>query len=135
MTRPAAPIDRSGGMSTTTRPAAPPTRAMTLPAPTASPYATRSAPTASYPQPAYRPESRPQIERDAARGAQSRAAMSQPALQRTPQPMPSGGGGVSRPSVPSVPFGGQGRGPGGGQGGGHGAGQGGTQGGGQMRHR
>jgi hypothetical protein len=58
MTRPAAPTDRSGGMSATTRPAAPPTRAMTLPAPTASPYATRSAPTASYPQPAYRPESR-----------------------------------------------------------------------------
>ena len=111
--------DRSGSMGTTTRPTAPPAQAMTRTAPPTSQFATRSAPAAGYPQSAYRPESRQQVQRDAARGAQSRAGMSQPA----PQPLRSVGGGASRPSGPSAPSGGQ-RG-----------GQGSSQGGGQTRHR
>ena len=98
--------DRSGSMGTATRPTVPPTQATTRSAPTTSQFATRSAPAAGYPQPAYRPESRPQVQRDAARGAQSRATMSQPA----PQPMRSGAGAASRPSAPSAPSGSQGAG-------------------------
>ena len=101
--RPAPSPARPGGMGVTPPPTAPRAPATTRPAPTTSQFATRSAPAASYPQPAYRPESRPQVQRDAARGAQSRAAMSQPA----PQPMRSMGGGASRPSAPSAPSGGQ----------------------------
>ena len=99
------------GVGATTRPTAPPTQAITRPGPTPSQYAIRSAPAASDPRPIYRSESRPQVQRDAARGAQSRAAMSQPA----PQPIRSGGGGASRPSAPSAPSSGQRGGQSGGQ--------------------
>jgi hypothetical protein len=101
-------------MGSTTRPTAPPAQAAPRPAPTTSQFAARSAPAASYPQQAYRPESRPQIQRDATRGAQSRATMSQPA----PQTMRGSGGGASRATAPSVPSGGQPVGQPGGQGGG-----------------
>ena len=126
--RPAPSRERYGSMGTTTRPTAPSTQAITRSAPSTSQFATRPAPAAGYPRPAYRPETRQQVQRDAARGAQSRAAMSQPAppSMRSPQPAPpsmrGGGSGASRPSGPSAPSGGQ-RGSQGGQGGG------------QMRHR
>jgi len=58
------------------------------PAPGAGSNATRPAPSGTRPAPAYRPESRPQVQRDAARGAQSRAAM-----QQRPAPSASRGGG------------------------------------------
>ena len=135
-TRPAPSLQRPGAAGSTIRPTPSPDRprgieiddaagahrraqGMTRPAPTTSQFAPRSAPAASYPQPAYRPESRPQVQRDAARGAQSRAAMSQPA----PQPMRSGVGGAGRPSAPSAPSGAQRGGQRGGQGGGQGGGQ------------
>jgi hypothetical protein len=113
--QPTAPAGRPAGIGTTARPAASPTQ---VPTRTAPPTAIRSAPAPSYPQQAYRPESRPQVQRDAARGAQSRAAMAQPA----PQSMPGGGGGASRPSAPSAPAGGQRGGQGAAQGGGQGSG-------------
>jgi uncharacterized membrane protein YgcG len=83
---------------------------------------TRPSPSGSNPQPAYQPESRPQVQRDANRGAQSRASMQ----QATPGANRGGGGG-----------GGGGHGGGGGRsGGGNGeAGGGGGGGGGQGRGR
>lgn len=114
-TRPAPSPDRPPIMGSTTRPPAPPAQAAPRPAPTTSQFAARPAPAASYAQPAYRPETRPQIQRDAARGAQSRAAMSQPA----PQTMRGSGGGASRATAaPGAPSGGQRGGQSGGQGGG-----------------
>jgi len=80
------------------------TRPTTLPAPRPSVPATR---------PAFQPESRPQVQRDANRGAQSRASAQRPA-QSAPRAAPS----VNRPA-PNVN-----RGSGGGGGGGGGGGQG-----------
>jgi len=146
VTRPApSPAGPPGGAGSGGRPAPSPTtgappQTTSRPVPSYAPPRPSSQPSPSYaaPQPAYRPESRPQIQRDAARGAQSRTAMQQPA----PQMIQGGGGGrggggpVAAPRpAPSAPSGGGGGGQGGAPAGGQGGGQGRGQGGGHPQQR
>jgi hypothetical protein len=136
VTRPApSPAGQIGGAGSGARPAPSPTtgappQSSSRPPPSYVPPrpSTQPAPAYAAPRPAYRPESRPEIQRDAARGAQSRAAMQQPAPQMIQGGGRGGGGGAPaaapRPA-PSAPSGGGGHGgaPAGGQGGGQGRGQ------------
>jgi hypothetical protein len=90
---------------------------MTRPASPSMPPS-RPSPSASRPQPGFQPESRPQVQRDANRGAQSRASVQRPA-QSAQHSSPN----VNR-SAPNVNRGGGGGGGVGGGGGGGGGGQG-----------
>jgi Protein of unknown function (DUF3300) len=122
LTRPAAgTIDRptSSTKESMTRPAPAASNTMKR-APSQAAPSTRPSPTGANSQPAYQPESRPQVQRDANRGAQSRASMQQTA----PGANRGGGGGG----------GGHGGGGGGGRSG-DGGGGGGGGGGGQGRGR
>jgi uncharacterized membrane protein YgcG len=79
----------------------------------------RPAPSGLRPQPAYQPESRPQVQRDANRGAQSRAAMQRPA----PGAQPAMQAGGNRGGGEGGGRGGEGGGGRGGGGGGQGRGR------------
>ncbi len=99
---------------TVARPAPSPDSNLTRPAPSAENrtrptpkpmFASPPSPSGSRPTPAYQPESRPQVQRDANRGAQSRATMQPPApsVNRGGGGVPGGGvpgGGVPRGSAP-----------------------------------
>jgi len=71
----------------------------------------RSSPSGNGPSPAYQPYTRPQVQQDANRGAQSRAAMQQRAAPSPPHAAPS-----PQRAAPSANHGGGGGGGGGGQG-------------------
>jgi hypothetical protein len=98
VTRPApGTFDRSAPQSANRNPARPATGTFDRAAPGYSGNAAvRPSPSIDRQQPVYHPESRPQVQRDANRGAQSRATMQQRAAPEAPRSTPNmehGGGG------------------------------------------